>query len=99
MKDLGILVVVVFSLGGCSTASVCDYSWRENGWTPISDEPVGLARELQGEVSWFANSAGDFLACPKRTWLVRRGSCGNVYEVHKKQRSGAYDVDFIVCTT
>jgi hypothetical protein len=98
-SGLCILLVAAILLGGCSTASVCDYSWRDNGWTPISAEPQGLARELQGEMAWFTNSAGDYLACPKRSWFAHRANCGNVYEVHRKQQSSGYEVKAIVCMT
>jgi hypothetical protein len=90
------LLVMLALLGGCATPGICDYDLAAEGWYSI-DSPPGDLKGIHRNADWhwFTNDGGDFLACYA---LRKRGVCGNVYTLYRRDKSQGFKEEEIVCT-
>lgn len=92
-KKTGLLALLT-ALEACSTISDCDYRAHENSWVDAKNPPVEIINDHNRNNYWFTNEQGDFLACSE---LLKRGVCGNLYEIYRKQGNGAFLHDHLLC--
>lgn len=96
MKNIFFTIAIAVVIAGCQSTGVCDYPLFDEGWVRIKTPPVNLVDKYNKQDYWFTNSAGDFFACSE---LKKKGVCGNVYEIYKKQSDGTFKRQDIVCLT